>query len=436
MWQQWYTKGIVISSNRQPPRNLLSVMMMSANLPPRFTASTQPNPRRYGNLHTWDWENEALPTSSTGKPLFLLNANTLKRNKWDNLFSGKFITLSVALHVSVAIIALILFFLSQFLGWDLSFFDIKTETPKDVEFVIVNNTKPEKPLDPNTKNRSTVSSRSGGEKSPQRQGEEQLVTGASGAVPSPLSPPESSSSPSPQPTQPQASQPPSEKPSPKVQPRKKRKIVAPTPPIAVNSATAPAPNTSRWQKPSYDETATEPTTEDDFDPPAPILTKPAKISSSSSSTNSNSSAKKAIRLGPDQIGSPSSKATPAGNKGQGGKSSYSNPANSGGGKGLAGVDALADFDFGPYVSGVTQRIKRNFTPPSHDSTIKAVVVFTISRTGSVSGIRLLRSSGSGLFDEAALSSVRASAPFRSFPPDADKSSIQMEFSFDNFGVRG
>jgi len=410
------------------------MMMMSANLPPRFTASAQSAPKRYGNLKAWELDDEDLPTSSTGKKLFLLNANTLKSNKWDNLFSGKFITLSVVLHVTVAVVALILFFLSQFLGWDLSFFDIKTEKPKDVEFVIVNNTKPEKPLDPNTKNRSTVASRSGGEKSLQRQGEEQRVAGASGATPSPATPPESSSSPAPQPTQPKASHPPAEKPSPKAKPRKKPKLAPPTPPIAVYDDFAPAPPAPnpKW-KPAKPSQATS--EDDDFEPPAPILTKPAKIASSSSSTSSSSS-KKAIRLGPDQIGSPSAKPTPAGNRGQGGKSSYSNPANSGGGKGLAGVDALADFDFAPYMAGVTQRLRRNWTPPSEDATLKTVAVFTVSRNGNVSNLRILRSSGSSMHDAAALSAIRASSPFRSFPPDADKSAIQIEFSFDYSGVRG
>jgi TonB family protein len=432
---------IVLSSKGNRLETTLSSMMMSSsNLPPRFTASTQFNKaKRYGNLQAWEFETDEFATASaTGKKRFLLNTTTLKRHQWDNLFSGKFITISILLHVTVAVIALILFFLAQFLGWDLSFFDIKTETPKDVEFVITNNTKPEKPRDPNTKNVSTVASRSGGEKSLQRQGEEHQVAGASGAKPSPASPPESSSSPAPQPTQPNPSQAPAEKPTPKVAPKKKPKAVTPpAPPIAVYSDSAPAPSApkSKW-KPKNTPPTADPVGEDDFEPPAPILTKPSKVASASSSSSANSSSKKAVRLGPDQIGSPSSKPTPAGNRGQGGKSIYSNPANSGGGKGLAGVDALADFDFGPYISGVTQRIKRNFNPPSKDDSLKAVVIFTISRSGGVSGVRLLRSSGLPMFDEAALSAVRASAPFRTFPPDADKSSIQMEFSFDYLGVRG
>lgn len=411
------------------------MMMMSANLPPRFTASSQFKPKRQGTLPAWELEDDDFTNPATGKKHFLLNSNTLKRSQWDDLFSGKFISISIILHATVAVIAFVLFLLAQYLGWDLSFFDIKTETPKDVEFVIVNNTKPEKPLDPNTKNRSTVTSRSGGEKSPQRQGEEHQVAGASGAKPSPTSPPESSSRPTVIPTPPQPAPAPTEKASPSQKPRKKPRVSSPTPPIAVHSDWAPAPSAPKPKRqPKSTSSATENPIDDDFEPPAPILTKPTKSASSSSSSTASSATKKAVRLGPDQIGSPASRPTPAGSRGQGGRSSYSNPANSGGGKGLAGVDALADFDFGPYMAGVTQRIKRNFIPPAHDSTIKAVVVFVISRTGSVSGVRLLRSSGSSLFDEAALSSVRASAPFRSFPPEASKPSISVEFSFDNFGV--
>jgi TonB family protein len=210
----------------------------------------------------------------------------------------------------------------------------------------------------------------------------------------------------------------------------------------VVSETAPTPSVPKpkW-KPSRPSQTVDPnptSDDEDFESPAPILTKPAKIASSSSSTSSSTSSasKKAVRLGPDQIGSPSAKPTPAGNRGQGGKSSYSNPAHSGGGKGLAGVDALADFDFAPYMAGVTQRLRRNWTPPSEDATLKTVAVFTVSRNGNVSNLRILRSSGSSMHDAAALSAIRASSPFRSFPPDADKQAIQIEFSFDYSGVRG
>lgn len=92
-----------------------------------------------------------------------------------------------------------------------------------------------------------------------------------------------------------------------------------------------------------------------------------------------------------------------------------------------------DFDFGPYVMDVVRRIKHNFNPPSRDNSLKAVVTFRISRTGEVSELLILSTSGSKIFDEAALQAVRTSSPFVAFPKQADKQSIQMEFSFDYVG---
>jgi len=92
------------------------------------------------------------------------------------------------------------------------------------------------------------------------------------------------------------------------------------------------------------------------------------------------------------------------------------------------------FDFLPYLEGVIQRIKRNFSISAEDNTLKTIVSFTISRSGSVSGIHLVNSSGSALFDQTSLSAIRSSAPFRSFPPDADKPSIEVRLTFPNVEI--
>jgi TonB family protein len=92
------------------------------------------------------------------------------------------------------------------------------------------------------------------------------------------------------------------------------------------------------------------------------------------------------------------------------------------------------FDFSPYLEGVTQRIRRNFNSPSEDNTFKSVVAFSLSRSGDVSEVRLLHSSGVPSFDEASLSAIRSSAPFRSFPPDADKPSIEVRLTFPNVEI--
>jgi protein TonB len=415
---------------------------MASSLPPRFTASVYGTNKKTSTFNMFDADMHEFAETVNGKKRFLLNPALLKRSAWDDIFSGKFITISIGLHIVVGIVALLLFYLSQLLGWHLTFFDIKTETPKDVTFVITNNTKPEKPRDPNTKNRSTVSSRSGGEKSQTHQGEEHQATGASGGKPVPTKPQESSSKPTPTVTQQQSAPAPTvvqHQPTRHKTVRKPSKIktVAPTP-IAVERPIAKAvrshPKNATKAPVILDSDLSE-----DFEPPAPILTKPAKAviaGGGGTGSASGTAGKRSVRLGPDQIGSATARPSSMGGRGQGGKSSYSNPASSGGGKGLAGVDALADFDFGPYIASVTQRIKRNFNPPSKDDSLKAVVLFSIARSGSVSGVRILRSSGLPMFDDAALSAIRVSSPFRSFPPEASKSSIQMEFTFDYLGAHG
>lgn len=62
----------------------------------------------------------------------------------------------------------------------------------------------------------------------------------------------------------------------------------------------------------------------------------------------------------------------------------------------------------------------------------ARVAFTISRTGSVSGIRLTRSSGHALLDEAALDMVRRASPMPKFPGDitAAQMRLQVPVRFD------
>jgi TonB family protein len=91
------------------------------------------------------------------------------------------------------------------------------------------------------------------------------------------------------------------------------------------------------------------------------------------------------------------------------------------------------YDFGPYIQRVSKRIKTNFKPVSTDSSLNSVVVFNILCSGAVTELRLLHPSGSVQFDEVALQAVRAASPFPVFPKQANKQSIQMEFTFDYGG---
>lgn len=50
------------------------------------------------------------------------------------------------------------------------------------------------------------------------------------------------------------------------------------------------------------------------------------------------------------------------------------------------------------------------------------VAFTVNRNGGVSGIRIVRSSGSNILDQAAIATVKRAAPFPQIPPQAGRNS--------------
>ena len=102
----------------------------------------------------------------------------------------------------------------------------------------------------------------------------------------------------------------------------------------------------------------------------------------------------------------------------------------GGGGGRPGIDAMPEPDFGPYINELQRRIKRNWTPPSSDRSKRVVALFTVGRNGQLLGVRIKAPSGSPAADEAALSAVRASAPFRPLPANYRGNTIDIEFIFD------
>src|SRR5262249_44154289 len=77
----------------------------------------------------------------------------------------------------------------------------------------------------------------------------------------------------------------------------------------------------------------------------------------------------------------------------------------------------ADIDFGPYMADLTGRIKRAWIPPKGD-TRRIIAVFKIYEDGTISDLRLDRSSGSALADQAALNAIQTAAPFQALPDGA------------------
>jgi TonB family protein len=86
-------------------------------------------------------------------------------------------------------------------------------------------------------------------------------------------------------------------------------------------------------------------------------------------------------------------------------------------------------DFTRYMAELQRKIKRNWFPPRDAESRRITVQFKVALDGSMSGLRITKSSGIGIADQAALNAVQNAAPFASLPknsPDA----VDIEFTFD------
>ncbi len=75
-----------------------------------------------------------------------------------------------------------------------------------------------------------------------------------------------------------------------------------------------------------------------------------------------------------------------------------------------------------YPGQVARKLRRAVRSPRGRDRGEVLVSFTVSRSGSVSGVRIARSSGSPNLDKAALDTVRRAAPFPPIPDAAGRSS--------------
>ncbi|TGS08228.1 TonB family protein, partial [Mesorhizobium sp. M4B.F.Ca.ET.190.01.1.1] len=62
----------------------------------------------------------------------------------------------------------------------------------------------------------------------------------------------------------------------------------------------------------------------------------------------------------------------------------------------------------------------------------AVVAFVVGRKGNIDELRILETSGSKVFDQAALGIVRKAAPFPPIPPEAASPSFEFEINIGPF----
>ncbi|MDR0881476.1 MAG: energy transducer TonB [Candidatus Adiutrix sp.] len=105
----------------------------------------------------------------------------------------------------------------------------------------------------------------------------------------------------------------------------------------------------------------------------------------------------------------------------------------GGGTGQGTKNALQ-----AYSSQIRRRLERNKKyPPAAQSkriTGVATISFTVHRNGSVSGARLVRSSGQNILDDEVLALLRRVAPLPPIPPEVTQNSVTLTVPI-SFSVR-
>lgn len=340
----------------------------------------------------------------------------------------KSIFISAILHPTAAGIIWLFIFILTLMGISLSIFERPKPKMNDIEFVLVDNLKEQKPLN-KTNFRADRNTRSGGIRDKKRKV----------SMPSPS--PTQKSAPqkaAPGPKAPQKIQKPVEKTN-----VKKASKPAMQPKVAPEAKPSPPSARPSIKPPSVPKPTAKPVSP--FAIPVPkggTTTKGSystgpigghgKAESGSSSTGKSSGKYAPVpSLAPGGGGSTGSKLSKGG-------SGYGNAGNPGGGGGAPGIDAVREPDFGPYMRELQRRIKMNWDPPKGNESKRVVLLFKIARDGRLLSSRVFKSSGLPNSDRAALNAVELTAPFRPLPADFKGSSIDIQFTFDYnvFGAAG
>ena len=360
-------------------------------------------------------------------------------------FLKYFVLSAFILHpLTVGVLALG-FYLAMLLGIHNPLVQKPEWKTKDIEFVLTQNEA--EPINKKTKYRSDKNSRAGGIHDPNRK------VSMPSPSPAPAAKPAQKPSPAPQPVQKKVAQKPAmkpiqrpvSKPVSKPAPQAPKAVSRPSKPMAPSQRPVLKPSTST-PKPQMPKLAKAPSSP--FKVAVPNTGAPVGKGFSTSTgtktsggggygSRSGGSNKGAMNMPAPQFSTTRTASAGSGRTGSSGgtgRGGYGtgNMGNPGPGNpnGAPGIDAIKSPQWGPYMRELESKIKRNWHPPKGDTSKRVVLLFKIGRRGELLSVRVSKPSGSSANDQAAISAVQMSAPFRALPPEFTGSSVEIEFTFD------
>lgn len=360
-------------------------------------------------------------------------------------FLKYFVLSAFILHpLTVGVLALG-FYLAMLLGIHNPLVQKPEWKTKDIEFVLTQNEA--EPINKKTKYRSDKNSRAGGIHDPNRK------VSMPSPSPAPAAKPAQKPSPAPRPVQKKVAQKPVmkpiqrpvSKPVSKPAPQAPKAVSRPSKPMAPSQRPVLKPSTST-PKPQMPKLAKAPSSP--FKVAVPNTGAPVGKGFSTSTgtktsggggygSSSGGSNKGAMNMPAPQFSTTRTASAGSGRTGSSGgtgRGGYGtgNMGNPGPGNpnGAPGIDAIKSPQWGPYMRELESKIKRNWHPPKGDTSKRVVLLFKIGRRGELLSVRVSKPSGSSANDQAAISAVQMSAPFRALPPEFTGSSVEIEFTFD------
>lgn len=94
------------------------------------------------------------------------------------------------------------------------------------------------------------------------------------------------------------------------------------------------------------------------------------------------------------------------------------------------LKALKDIDLRKYLASMEGKVKPNWNPSFRQDDRTTVLNFKIEKSGQVTGLKIIQSSGAAEADQEALAAVQQSVPFAPLPADFPLENLEITFSFN------